>query len=329
MIKRVIAVLLSSSTLLFGLLPGLFGNYKVDDLDTDEAYYARLAEAVDEDALSKSLVAPQTIIYNIVNSHFFAALPEGKTVKKAIIIGYDGCRADALAFREKGASGIDELLDNNGSLVYTYCGGAPYPATNTQDTSTAPGWCSILTGKWGSVTGVTANGIVKSNDNLTLLTQLVESGTIKSSAFVTSWSGHFKTDDSTYKLEKEYCESKNLNVSFKLCTSDTGTSSAMLKSVKSKGCPDLLFGIIESTDHSGHSFGFSTNNPVYQLGFKAEDGVAYDIIKAIKARSTYETEDWLIIITSDHGGVGTGHGGASLQERQTFLATNLTLTVAY
>ena len=41
-----------------------------------------------------------------------------------------------------------------------------------------------------------------------------------------------------------------------------------------------------------------------------------------EARETYETEDWLIIVTSDHGGIGTGHGGASIQERMTFLVMN-------
>ena len=45
-------------------------------------------------------------------------------------------------------------------------------------------------------------------------------------------------------------------------------------------------------------------------------------IEAIKARETYDTEDWLIIITSDHGGIGTDHGSASIQERMTFIVAN-------
>ena len=52
------------------------------------------------------------------------------------------------------------------------------------------------------------------------------------------------------------------------------------------------------------------------------DYYGYDTIKAIEGRDTYETEDWLIIITSDHGGIGTDHGGNSIQERMTFIVSN-------
>ena len=50
-----------------------------------------------------------------------------------------------------------------------------------------------------------------------------------------------------------------------------------------------------------------------------------DIIEAVEARKTYDTEDWLIIITTDHGGNGTGHGGPSFEERMTFIISNKTI----
>ena len=46
------------------------------------------------------------------------------------------------------------------------------------------------------------------------------------------------------------------------------------------------------------------------------------LIEAVKARPTYETEDWLILITSDHGGYVRGHGGSTLMERMMFIVTN-------
>lgn len=48
----------------------------------------------------------------------------------------------------------------------------------------------------------------------------------------------------------------------------------------------------------------------------------YEIIKTIEARSTYAQEDWLIIISTDHGGTGTSHGGQTPFERMTWLACN-------
>lgn len=44
--------------------------------------------------------------------------------------------------------------------------------------------------------------------------------------------------------------------------------------------------------------------------------------RAIEARSTYAEEDWLIIISTDHGGTETDHGGQTAFERMTWLACN-------
>ena len=92
--------------------------------------------------------------------------------------------------------------------------------------------------------------------------------------------------------------------------------------VTSADCADFVFAIYENTDSAGHNYGFSFNNPVYKDGFAEEENYGYEVIKAIEARESYEAEDWLIIVTSDHGGVGTGHGGASIQERMTFIVMN-------
>jgi predicted AlkP superfamily pyrophosphatase or phosphodiesterase len=95
-----------------------------------------------------------------------------------------------------------------------------------------------------------------------------------------------------------------------------------MEEITSKDCADFVFIIYENTDSAGHDFGFTFNNPVYKDSFKTEDAYGYEVIKAIEARETYDTEDWLIIVTSDHGGIGTGHGGPSIQERMTFVVMN-------
>ncbi len=260
---------------------------------------------------------PQTDLYEIIESHFEGELPEGKTEKKAIVLGYDGCRADALTLvEEEGA--IFKLITEGGKAYIAYCGGVNYPQFNTQDTSTAPGWASILTGKWADDHGIKGNSIVKSLDYLTLLTTLVEDGKADDSAFYVSWNGHFVGDDSTYKAEKAYCEEKGLDVIFSDADDDNGTQENTLNDVKSADCSDFIFTIYEHTDHEGHSTGFSINNPDYQRGFAEEEVCALEVIEAIEDRATYETEDWLIIITSDHGGYNTGHGSFTIQERMTF-----------
>ena len=300
------------------LLPKL--EYAKDSGDTEDLFRQNVASIGFENTIETAV--PQTELYNIIKSHFESPLAEGKTEKKAIIIGYDGCRADVLTEMLDEKSAIDVLLDEGASINLTYCGGVNYPEENTQDTSTAPGWCSILTGVWADEHGITANDITKSMEYKTLLTSLVEDGTIDSSSFITRWKGHFDRNNATYLAEKDYCEQNNLNVSFNRCKDDEASREFTLNEIGKKDCADFIFVIYEPTDSTGHNLGFTINNPKYKEAFRTADLYGVNTIDAIKQRETYETEDWLIIVTSDHGGIGTDHGGASIQERMTFIVTN-------
>lgn len=294
--------------------------YAKDSGDTEELFRENVASVGYENTIETAI--PQTELYNIIKNHFDSPLADGKTEKKAIIIGYDGCRADVLTEMVDGKSAVDTLLDDGASINLAYCGGVNYPATNTQDTSTAPGWCSILTGVWASEHGITANGITKSLEHKILLTTLVEENKIDSSSFITKWKGHFDRKNATYNEEKDYCEENNLNVSFNRLKNDEASHEYTLNEVSKKDCADFIFVIYEPTDSTGHNYGFTINNPRYKEAFNTADQYGFETINAIKQRATYDTEDWLIIITSDHGGIGTDHGGASIQERMTFIVAN-------
>lgn len=321
--KRKIIIIVTAVVLAFAIIgTGLyFGltRYSKDDGDTEEFYRQNVAAVGYENTVETAY--PQTDLYKVIDEHFRSELPEGKTEKKAVIIGYDGGRADILAERkEEGA--VSYLLSNGASNNLLYCGGVNYPAENTQATSTAPGWCSIATGVWSDVHGITGNGITKAVEPKTLMTSLVEEGIIDSSSFITKWKGHFTNDNSTYKDEKAYCEENNLNVEFQLRKNKKDIHTGAMKEITSEDCADFVFIVYEDTDSAGHDFGFTFNNPVYKKAFNTEDAYGYEVIKAIEARNTYETEDWLIIVTSDHGGIGTGHGGPSIQERMTYVVMN-------
>lgn len=308
-------------TSVFMLILALFGYYMNDAQDTEEAYLAALENVAVENTIETAI--PQTEIYDMVVEHLTSELPAGKTEKKAIIIGYDGCRADALSLINDWYSGITTLLNDGASFNLAYCGGVNYPdGENTQDTSTAPGWCTVLTGVWAEDSGVYKNGQPKSLEYKTLMTELVENGTIDSASFITKWGGHFSNDDSTYIIEKNYCEENNINVAFNKTSNNEGTMMKAAEELKKADCPDFTIAIYENTDGNGHKLGFSLNNPYYRFGFSHCENFAYDTIRTIKNRDTFETEDWLIIITSDHGGFGTGHGGPTIQERMTFIVAN-------
>ena len=321
--KKKIITSIVSVLVVLGIIAGslalYFTRFFKDKNDTEEFYRQNVSAVEYENTIETAY--PQTELYDIIKDHFEADLPKGKTDKKVVIIGYDGCRADILNEKQENGA-VSYLLKNGASNNLTYCGGVNYPEENTQDTSTAPGWCSIVTGEWADVHGITGNGIRKAVEPKTLMTSLVEDGTIDNSAFITKWKGHFTNDNSTYKAEKEYCEENNIDVEFELRKNKEDIHTGAMEEITSEDCADFVFIVYEDTDSAGHDSGFSYNNPVYKDAFKTEDAYGYEVIKAIEARETYDTEDWLIIVTSDHGGVGTGHGGPSIQERMTFVVMN-------
>ena len=321
--KKKIIITAVSVVVILGIIAGslalYFTRYQRDKNDTEELYRQNVASVGYENTIETAY--PTTDVYNIINEHFKSELPEGKTEKKVAIIGYDGCRADILTERQDNGA-INYLLKNGASINLTYCGGVNFPAENTQATSTAPGWCSMITGVWSDVHGITGNGITKAVEPKMLMTTLIEGDVIDDAAFITKWKGHFTNDDSTYKDEKAYCEENNIDIDFNLRENKEDIHTGAMEEVTSKACADFVFIIYENTDSAGHDYGFSFNNPVYKDEFRTEDNYGYEVIKAIEARETYDTEDWLIIVTSDHGGIKGGHGGPSIQERMTFVVMN-------
>jgi len=71
--------------------------------------------------------------------------------------------------------------------------------------------------------------------------------------------------------------------------------------------------IYDDPDHVGHSKGHDT--PEYYARMEELDACLGEIIAAIKEAGIYD--DSIIVVTSDHGGIGTGHGGQSMMEMET------------
>lgn len=314
-ILRVISAILTFGMMLYGSVLGINFN------DTIGNYKDNVEKVAYENDFDTAL--PQTEIYSIVQNFYNAPLPEGKTEKKVAVIGFDGCRADILSLMgSEDTSAIKTLKNQGGNLVLSYCGGVNYPAFNTQATSTAPGWCSMVTGEWADVHGVTDNSIPMKLTKHTLFTSLIEEGKADATAFYVSWGGHFSSDDSTYSTELAYIQQNNLNATFLKANDDAGTVSNTLADINRTDCSDFIFCIIEANDHVGHDTGFCPANPDQAVIFAEAEGEALQMIHAIENRATYNTEDWLILITADHGGYNTGHGFVTMMERYTFIASN-------
>ncbi len=83
---------------------------------------------------------------------------------------------------------------------------------------------------------------------------------------------------------------------------------------------DVLFVSLDNPDSKGHEFGFSPDVPEYVAAVEQADDMAASILAALEARNL--GEDWLVIITSDHGGGGErirAHSPSTEIDRTTFM----------
>ena len=266
---------------------------------------------------------PQTIIHKLIMEHFESPLPEGKTVKKAIFLGYDGFRVDGLENVLHMDDSAILYVSGQGGLYHTFSGGVA--GVNEQATSTAPSWMAMLTGGWADYNGVDNNGQTKDLDAETFLTKVAKTG--RAVSFTTSWREHTAL---SYQPDIIASIENGLPAQYTHQIDDEATYYQVLRYVaKPAGAqktaaedPDAIFFTFEHTDHAGHDKGFGNQNEAYVEACQTADSWGYEIIKTIEARSTYPQEDWLIIISTDHGGTETSHGGQTLFERMTWLACN-------
>lgn len=274
-------------------------------------------------ANSTDTAYPQTVVYEIVKKH----LEEKSDKKKKVLIyGFDGARADSMFYLIQGESqkitGYNRksfysavtLLKERGGLFLSYAGGDKKQPATIQETSTAQGWASILTGKWGIENGVVKH-VTKKNSCPTVLAEYARKG--KKAIFAAIWKDHFTI---TYKDEIKMAESENLPLKFAQVKNETELQNTALDAVDNGF--DLIFAISEFPDYNGHSYGFGPSDYRYVSSVTNADRYAYNLIEHIESRPEFENEDWLYIITSDHGGHARRHGTQDERDRMTFIALN-------
>ncbi|MGN0523755.1 MAG: alkaline phosphatase family protein [Eubacterium sp.] len=262
---------------------------------------------------------PQTIVAEIVRNHLYNNI--GTKKRRVLIYGFDGARADCIScivpdnksFYKSKYSAVSHLKEQGG-LYLSFAGGDRNNPKTVQETSTAQGWCSILTGVWGIENGVVKH-TTKRSDVPTVLMEGAENGL--SANFSAIWPDHF---DITYKDEIKTAKDKNLPLKFSFVQDENQLQIDMIKAIDDN--TDIIFGICEFPDASGHGSGFSVKNYKYVSALVSADRYAQELIDYIEGRKEYENEDWLIIITSDHGGHGKRHGTQRAEDRMTFIAVN-------
>jgi len=217
--------------------------------------------------------------------------------QKVLIIGIDGCRHDAL--RAAYTPQLDSLIAES---VYSY------DALTEEPTWSGVGWSAMLTGVWRNKHGVTDNSFTGNHfADYPHFMKRVEA--FDPSLFTVSIS-HWAP------INTQIVGGGGIDLILSPPT-DSLVSVAAVDVLRNQN-PDVIFLQFDDVDHAGHASGFSMNVPAYMAAIEAVDRFVGYIMAALKSRPNYAGEDWLIIGSTDHGGIGTSHGGASFVERNIF-----------
>ncbi|QTE23686.1 alkaline phosphatase family protein [Polaribacter cellanae] len=225
------------------------------------------------------------------------SLPTNKIVNKVLLIGIDGCRPDAMM--EAKTPNLDALMENGTYSLDARC---------LYTTSSGPGWTSMLSGVWQNKHGVVNNSY-------------------KGAQF-SKYPHFFKyiKEASPKSRTVSIVEWKPINKNMASLAADVFTNANSDADVKNKVAnellnnnPTALFVQLSNVDITGHRTGFSPQNPNYINAIETVDTQIGGMLDALKARKTYNNENWLILVSTDHGGLGTTHGGPSEEERTIFV----------
>lgn len=219
--------------------------------------------------------------------------------RRALVIGIDGLRPDALTAAR--TPQLDSL----------FAGGLSTLRGTTQldgETSSAPGWASVLTGVDAGEHGVLRNGLdptIRLDAHPTFLARAARAGhrvgiATQDPRIITMLEPELAADarggngDEVTRAGAELLADEGLH---------------------------LVFVVLEDIDDAGHATGFSRDNPIYVAAVERVDTLIGILLESMHARSTFGSEDWLVVVTSDHGGEGRSHGART--------PANRTIPIAY
>ena len=216
-------------------------------------------------------------------------------IPKVLIIGIDGCRPDAL--QAAATPHIDQLIAN---ATYSY------DALTEAPTWSGVGWSGMLTGVWRDKHGVSDNSFSGSNYGMYphFFNRLGECNANLVRASIVHWG----PINSQIVDQVEYG---------RIVATDLAVQQEAVAYLGSAD-PDVLFLHFDDVDGVGHRYGFDPAVAEYRAVISLTDTYVGDIMAAVQNRPSYSNENWLVILSTDHGGNLTGHGGSSIEERLIF-----------
>ncbi|XVV15061.1 alkaline phosphatase family protein [Actinoplanes sp. CA-131856] len=253
--------------------------------------------------LAAALLAGAAITGLAVPAH--AAAP----VKKLLVVGMDGLNWDSAVAAD--APNLDSLAAQ-GLLARSLV-----QCPSVADSSSGPGWSNIATGVWPDRHGVTDNRFAGKQYGTypDFLTRLETANPAYRTYSAVDWAALHSQGTFSTKIDTRVTYDGDANG---YAAQDVKITADAVSRLGAADGPDASFVYLGNTDAVAHASGTGS---AYLSAIATQDKQLGQLLAAVKGRATYASEDWLILVTTDHGHrvpLG-GHGGCGIDERGTFL----------
>ena len=252
---------------------------------------------------------------------------------KTLFVVVDGIPADVI--ERVNTPGIDAVAAE-GSYQRAYVGGELGRPTESPTVS-AVGYMSLLTGTWSNKHNVRANYGIEPNYAFWDIFRVAKhQARVVTTGLFSTWTdnrtilmgdglevaGGYKFDFVADGYEKDPAFAPALEDVERIQAVDLQVTTLAAKTLL-ESAPDLSWVYLQHTDDIGHRDG---DGPSMDLAVRWVDARVSELWASVQARSQqFVDEDWLVIVTTDHGRTssnGKGHGGQSDRERTIWIASN-------
>ena len=221
-----------------------------------------------------------------------------QNIEHVIIIGIDGMSPDGI--KNAKTPVMDNLMKNGSFTMH---------ARNVLPTSSSPNWASMIMGAGPEQHGITSNKwelndhelppVVKTESGMfpTIFWLIKKNDPNAEVGAIYQWAGFGRLfEKSAVDFDKTF-------------KSENNTADEAAKYIFEEK-PKFLFVHLDHVDGAGHKFGHGTER--YYGGVVKADMLIGQILESIEKAGIKDKT--LVIVSADHGGKGTSHGGESLGE---------------
>jgi predicted AlkP superfamily pyrophosphatase or phosphodiesterase len=234
--------------------------------------------------------------------------PGAKAQPKVLLIGIDGVRVDVL--REVATPNLDALASS---------GTFSDEARNVRPTVSGPCWSSMLIGVEPEKHGVHNNNFSSNRygEFPDFLTRIEAVRPELNTFAAVDWLP-LGSEEGGGPLISGAVDRKVVVDGYELgwLEADSVSVIATADEIRNED-PDALFVYLGAPDEISHNIGGIGGE--YRDAIAAADRHVGRLVDAIKARATFDREDWLVLVSTDHGRTEEGgHGGTSPEETTVF-----------